>query len=66
MFEIRVVSPRAELTLEVPGSGPGILDAELMRGAEVTAYVGGAVPPVDGRKSVVVRPSPEYRGEGKT
>jgi hypothetical protein len=36
-------------------------DAAMMATASVTAYVGGAVPPVDRRKSAVALPSPEWK-----
>jgi hypothetical protein len=62
MFEMRIISPCAELTLVLPAGGPGIMsDAAMMATASVTAYVGGAVPPVDRRKSAVALPSPEWK-----
>ena len=61
-FTIRCISPNAELTLVLPAGGPGIMsDAEMMATARVTAYVGGAAPPVDRRLSFVALPSPEWK-----
>ena len=61
VMQIRIISPHATAILELPGAGPGIMsDVELMRGAQITAYVGGAAPPVVGR-SFVALPSPEAR-----
>lgn len=57
-FSIRCISLRAELTLVLPAGGPDIMsDAAMMATARVTAYVGGAVPPVDRRLSFVALPS---------
>jgi hypothetical protein len=60
-MQIRIISPRATAILDLPGSGPGIMsDAQMMGTARITAYVGGAVPPVVGR-SFAAHPSLEFK-----
>jgi hypothetical protein len=60
-WQILCRSPRAQLTLLLDGPGPDIMsDVDMMRTARVTAYVGGAVPPLDKRRSFVALPAPDY------